>query len=322
MTARNPTVSVIINCHNCGGFLRDAIQSVQAQTYADWEVVFWDNASNDGSAEVAAGYGNLIRRYRSEKKLPLGAARNMAIEQAKGEYIALLDADDIWQPTKLARQMQLFDSRPRVGVVYTDASALFPQGDMRPFGSRPFFCRGSVGRRLFLYDFIVCSSIVIRKEVWKKLGGFEPNLTVAEEYDVLLRATREYEFDYVDEMLTVYRYHSNNSSWNYARMQQETKIVIDRVLREDPVLKRDMGTLVVRLRRGGMTCTPGEAMLLRGELREGLAWQRGAEQTIAAKTRVGLLMLLSLLPPWVIAALHRSWKALRRPKKAALELSG
>ena len=89
-------VTVIINCWNGEEFLREAMNSVVAQTYSNWEIVFWDNASTDKSCErVALSYGNKVRYFRSERKLSLGEVRNQAFSKVKGEFITILDADDI-----------------------------------------------------------------------------------------------------------------------------------------------------------------------------------------------------------------------------------
>lgn len=97
------TFSVIINCFNGEKFLKQAIESVYSQTYLDWEIILWDNASTDKTAQIATSYDQKLRYFRSEETLPLGAARNRAISQAKGEYLAFLDADDYWYEKKTGK---------------------------------------------------------------------------------------------------------------------------------------------------------------------------------------------------------------------------
>ena len=113
-----PTVSVIMNCFNGEKYLREAIDSVYAQTYKNWEIIFWDNASTDNSAEIAKSYDEKLRYFRGEKTVPLYAARNLALKQAKGKYIAFLDCDDYWLPQKLERQVEIFESDKKIGLVY------------------------------------------------------------------------------------------------------------------------------------------------------------------------------------------------------------
>ena len=86
-----PLVSVIMNCLNCEQYLRDAIDSVYAQTYDNWEIIFWDNGSCDKSGEIAKSYDSKLKYFKTEETSILGTARVLAVEQANGEYFAFLD---------------------------------------------------------------------------------------------------------------------------------------------------------------------------------------------------------------------------------------
>ena len=101
-----PLVSVIMNCYNGEKYLREAIDSVYAQTYKNWEIIFWDNASTDTSAEITNTYDSKLRYFKGEKTIALGAARNKALEKCSGEYISFLDVDDMWIEEKLELQVQ------------------------------------------------------------------------------------------------------------------------------------------------------------------------------------------------------------------------
>jgi len=119
-TQNIPKVSVIMNCYNCSKYLREAIDSVYAQTFTNWEIIFWDNASTDNSSNVAKSYDAKLRYFCNDKTTPLGNARNLAVQQACGEYIAFLDCDDIWLPEKLKLQINLLDNKPEVMLVFSD----------------------------------------------------------------------------------------------------------------------------------------------------------------------------------------------------------
>ena len=111
-----PLVSVIMNCLNCSRYLVEAIDSVYAQTYTHWEIVLWDNASQEELGKLLSHYDERLRYFRSDSTTPLGAARNQAMQHAKGEFIAFLDCDDVWLPGKLEAQLEVF-SHKQVGVV-------------------------------------------------------------------------------------------------------------------------------------------------------------------------------------------------------------
>ena len=116
--AQDPCVSIIMNCHNGGSYLREAIDSVYLQTYSNWEIIFWDNASVDNSAIIANSYNFKLKYYKSEIKTNLGEARVRAIKKAKGKYIAFLDADDYWEDGYLEEVCQLIEEYPHC-VMYS-----------------------------------------------------------------------------------------------------------------------------------------------------------------------------------------------------------
>src|SRR5208282_4651656 len=112
-----PLVSVIMNIRNGAAFLREALDSIMAQTFADWELIAWDDCSTDDSARIVAGYkDSRVRYFLSPENTPLGKARDNAIRQAQGEWLAFLDQDDLWTATKLEKQMALADNG--VGIIY------------------------------------------------------------------------------------------------------------------------------------------------------------------------------------------------------------
>src|SRR5450755_3635344 len=97
-------VSIIMNCLNGERFVREAIDSVYAQSYSDWEIVFWDNASTDKTGEIAQSYDSRLRYFRADQTVPLGPARNLAIQRARGEWVGFVDYDDLSMPDRLTRQ--------------------------------------------------------------------------------------------------------------------------------------------------------------------------------------------------------------------------
>ena len=95
----------------------EAIESIYTQSYANWEIIFWDNASTDSTREIAQSFGSKIKYFCSDENMPLGYARNLAFKKANGEFIAFLDDDDLWMPSKLEEQIPLFNNS-NVGLVY------------------------------------------------------------------------------------------------------------------------------------------------------------------------------------------------------------
>lgn len=210
-----PQVSVIMNCYNSAAYLKEAIDSVIAQTFQDWEIIFWDNQSSDLSAEIVKKYNDpRIKYFYAEQHTILGEARNLAISKASGEWITLLDCDDFWVVNKLQNQMTLANSNPKLGIVYCDMhicdQALKP---IRLGSSIYKMRRGNIWLNLLTSrNFIPCPAVMMRKSAIEQVGGFNPSLKYCEEYELFLKIAQTYEADFVDQPLVKYRLHQNNTT--------------------------------------------------------------------------------------------------------------
>lgn len=101
-----PLVSILMNCYNGEKYLKEAIDSIYVQTYKNWEIIFVDNCSTDKSEEIAKSYDKKLKYHRTDKNIPLGAARNWGLQCIKGQFLAFLDTDDIWIKNKLEIQIK------------------------------------------------------------------------------------------------------------------------------------------------------------------------------------------------------------------------
>ena len=226
-----PKVSVIMNCLNCERYLREAIDSVFAQTYEDWEIIFWeDNASKDNSEKIAKSYGHKLRYFRSDVSLPLYGSRNLAVQKARGKYIAILDCDDLWLPTKLEEQIALFERDDGLGLVYSDAFIFNEKGKQKRKSEihKPY--RGNIFSELLLCNFINTQTVVIRREAFDSMDHwFDGRLIMAGDYDAYLRISYRWKVDYVDKPLASYRVHGNSKSWRDGRklLSSELDLVIE-----------------------------------------------------------------------------------------------
>ena len=164
-----PKVSVIMNCHNGAQYLKGALDSIYAQTFADWEVIFWDNASTDESAAIAQSYDQRVRYFKGEGYDALGAARNKAVAEIQGEFVAFLDCDDLWLPDKLEKQLALFADD--VVLVYSNYIVRDMVAGMDYLAHDPDkdFFQGTVTARLCRNNFIGFQTAVVRAETLKKL---------------------------------------------------------------------------------------------------------------------------------------------------------
>lgn len=214
-------VSVIMNCLNGEKWLREAIDSVYAQTNPHWEIIFWDNASSDSSAAIARSYDSRLRYFRGEETVPLGAARNMAMARARGEFIAFLDCDDLWLPTKLEKQIFLFDD-PKVGLVFSDAIYFNNRGDCRLQYDRLKYATGACFPALLSNYYLCLSTVVIRRKCLDaEREWVDPSLTFCEEADLFMRIAYRWHLAMVNEPLAKYRRHGSSIGYTKFYLQAQ-----------------------------------------------------------------------------------------------------
>lgn len=238
MTIQIPKISVIMNCFNSEKYLREAIDSVYAQTFKDWEIVFWDNASTDKSAEIAKSYDSKLRYFRGEKNVPLGHARNFAIEKAQGEFIAILDCDDLWMPEKLEQQLPLCNN-PEVGLVYSDVIQFNNRGYAMPKFGKDNPPQGKVFEAILFNNFICMSTAMIRTDVIKKHDNwFDTEFTAVEDTDLFIRISRDWDFAYAPYALSKYRMHENSLSYSAPlKFRKEEELMLEKFNKIFPEFK-------------------------------------------------------------------------------------
>ncbi|MDD2914582.1 MAG: glycosyltransferase [Gallionella sp.] len=208
-----PLVSIIMNCRNGESYLREAIDSIYAQTYDNWEIVFFDNASTDNSAHIARSYGEKLHYFHSPQMLSLGAARNAAIGNAHGELISFLDTDDRWLPDKLSWQVAVFSESGQADFVYSNYYILQASTGCTSLGLRRSQPEGDVFGAFLRHYPVNLQTVMIRSSSLHKLNDlFDPALEVSEEYDLFMRLLCTSKARYLKQPTAIYRVHSNMSS--------------------------------------------------------------------------------------------------------------
>jgi glycosyltransferase involved in cell wall biosynthesis len=204
----NPLISVIIPSYNYARYLGQAIDSALAQTYSNVEVVVVDNSSSDNTLEVLESYGNRIRWFQQPNQ-GVSGSRNRAIKESCGELIAIMDADDVWLPEKLAGQAEMLKN-PRVGMVYCGLQYIDAESrlldEMYISG-----LRGHVLKSLAQLEApgvpAAGSSALIRRECFDKVGLFDQELSISADWDMWRRIACHYEIEIVRKPLVLYRQH-------------------------------------------------------------------------------------------------------------------
>jgi glycosyltransferase involved in cell wall biosynthesis len=205
-----PKVSVIIPAYQYGHFLGEAVDSVLAQTYKDYELIVVDDGSTDQTREVAAAYGDRTR-YIYQDNRGLSAARNTGVAASKGEYVGFLDADDVWLPNKLEVEVQFLDTHTSVGLVYSNYTYFGSRGDprRRGFDGDPLVSVYAP-KGQFPNNFVSSSAVMVRKRCFEKVGLFDEALRTAGDLDMWLRMATCFEIGYINTPLSKYRLHERN----------------------------------------------------------------------------------------------------------------
>ena len=210
-----PLISVIINVRNGAATLREAIDSVLQQTSQDWELVVWDDRSTDSSAAIVAQYNDPRIRYcLSPDDVPLGKARNDAMQQASGEWVAFLDQDDVWLPHKLEKQIALAEEG--VGLIYGRTVRFYPSGFERDYDQAheyELLPDGDIFTQLFTKScFIAMSSAVFRRSAIEAVGGIPDMIQIIPDYFLYTAVANRYQARAVQEVVCRYRMHADSMS--------------------------------------------------------------------------------------------------------------
>ena len=209
-----PLVSIIMNCKNSSKYLREAIDSVYAQDYENWEIIFWDNGSTDESPEIVKERDERLRYFGDDAFMKLGKARNLAMAKANGKYLTFLDCDDKWLPEKLAKQVAEMEEKPIVDFIYSNYfRMIMPNADKLILGLNRKQPEGNVFER-FLYNYPVnLQTVMLRAQAVKKLAEkFDDTLELSEEFDFFMRLLFKSKALYIDKPLAVYRVHPEMAS--------------------------------------------------------------------------------------------------------------
>lgn len=209
-----PLVSIIINCYNGEQFLRGSIDSVYAQTYSNWEIIFWDNASTDGSAEIAQSYDHKLRYFKASVTTLLGKARVLAVNEARGKYLAFLDYDDLWLSDKLEKQVKLFLQTDDTGLIYSSCEVISENGETS--GQIPSISMtlpsGNVFAELVKINFVPFVSALVCREKYYQVGGFPVHYKNSTDYSLFLKLSHRYQVLAINQVLCKYRDHPKSLS--------------------------------------------------------------------------------------------------------------
>lgn len=243
-TTECPLVSVIIPAYNAEAFIQRTIESVLQQTYTNLEVIVVDDGSTDHTAEIVQKLAQTDSRLKfiQQPNSGVAAARNLAIEKSQGEFVAPIDADDIWYPTNIEKQVQCMLRSPHsVGVVYSWSADIDEEDDLTD-EFRASLIEGNVYLALICHNFLGnSSSSLIRKTAIEAVGGYttkllEQHAQGCEDWDLYLRLAEAYEYRVVPELLVGYRKISSSMSCSYQTMAKSHALMLQAVKCKYPTI--------------------------------------------------------------------------------------
>ena len=220
------TVTVVIPCYNYGKYLAACLRSIHAQTFKDYEIIIVDDGSTDDSGQVAAAHKSLFGkrgfRYIYQKNAGVSAARNAGIRAARGEFITFLDADDVWLPTYLERQVEVISSSTRISLCYTwrallDNKSRDRSGELHD----PIDPVGPSLTTMLLENPCSASGVITRIGLIRKLGGFDRRFSSAADWHMWLRLAASGRVEGIREPLVLYRIHPDAMSGDNHLMNME-----------------------------------------------------------------------------------------------------
>jgi glycosyltransferase involved in cell wall biosynthesis len=223
----SPGISVVIPAYNCEKTIKETINSVLQQTFADFELIIINDGSQDATLDVISQIQDARLKVFSFENAGGNVSRNRGLNLAVGNYVSFLDADDIWTPDKLESQLEALQNNPDAHVAYSWTDYIDEEGNFIVSGRR-VSVNGDVYEKLLINNFLENgSNPLIRKEAIIELGGFDEALKAAQDWDMWLRLAAKYSFVAVPKVQILYRVSSKSLSTNLTRQEKSCLQVLE-----------------------------------------------------------------------------------------------
>jgi len=243
-------IDVIVPAYNGGQVIRKALESALAQD-VPLRIIVVDDGSTDDSADIARSYGARVT-VLTKANGGVSRARNTGLAEAQAPYVALLDQDDVWQPRKLARQLELIEAHPHVGIVFTDMRVLKPDGtivedgflattepyaalDRQNLGNQAYLLPETLGQAVMRFNFISPSTTLVRRAAIQEIGGFDESLSLCDDAECWMRLLRRWRGIAIEECLVLSLLWEGNASLRWEKLLSE-RLIIGRKTASHPAL--------------------------------------------------------------------------------------
>lgn len=229
-------VSILMNAYNSEAFLKEAIDSIYAQSYDDWEIIFIDNCSSDTTAAIAKSYDDKLKYYKTDYNIPLYSARNFGVQFVNGKYLAFLDTDDLWLPDKLERQVAMIESTGSK-LVYSNFYVLNQSSNKMRLRHNRVLPSGHILDSLLENYCVGLVTILMDVEFMRENKiGFREDFQIIGDFDIVIKYAKTQYISVVQKPLAVYRIHGGNLSFT-----ESDKTVYELIQwREQAVLEKEI----------------------------------------------------------------------------------
>jgi glycosyltransferase involved in cell wall biosynthesis len=313
MTPR-PRVSVVLPIYNGERYVAETIESALAQVHANYQIIAVNDGSRDGSAKIVKSYLASGRiKYVEQENQGVASARNTGIAHASGEFIALLDQDDIWFPDKLEKQVAFMDAHPEIALLHARVSCIDGAGN--PISCKGFIyvedVRGYCVERLLSGNRIAPLTVLVRRSCLDEVGGFDGAFAPADDWHLWLRIASRFPFGFLESIVGQYRVHESNESKNLLRMKFAEIRVMEDFRSSHPTQIRQMSRAAIESRLIGFYERAAELLLVAGRSREAAVFQQKAARMKLRAPWYYMEKLASLLPAKYRRVLSWYWYRVR-----------
>ena len=237
------------------------------QTYKNYEIIVVDDGSTDNTKEALSQFGSKIRYFYQENAGP-SKARNLGIINAKGEFIAFLDSDDLWLPEKLEKQVKAFENEKDLTLVFTESLSFDTHGiKKKPFSKRERLMKGDIVKNIFIYSNVGTSTVMVRKCVFEDIGFFEENINTAEDDNLWLRIALKFKIALIDEILAYFRIREDSITQKAENLFTGINGHIDLIENKYTELRQRLGKLAIRKKKSENYFMQGYALFSKNEFR-------------------------------------------------------
>ena len=229
----NIIVSIIIPTYNRAGLLKKSINSVLNQTFKNFEVIIVDDGSTDNTENVIKSFNNSKIRYiKNKKNIGAATARNIGIKTAKGKFIAFQDSDDEWLPKKLKKQVEILTAHQNNNIVYTGFWRIKDNRKTYIPLNRVKCKEGNIYKELLEGNFISTQTLLMKRECFEKAGMFDENLPRFQDWELVLRLSKHYDFKFIDKPLALCYYTPKSISTDSDALLKAFKIIKEKYFKD------------------------------------------------------------------------------------------